>query len=91
MDGELKLIPERVPESTSYSDAHVVQTNGVVTTIYFMQLPPTFSDRQRDERAAAHPGEVHAPTVASVTMPTELATKLAISIFKLVGKTPPEE
>jgi hypothetical protein len=90
MADEAKLIPEEVLPPI-YSDAHVIQTVGELTTVYFLRIPPTFSDAARAARDAAFPGELHAPTVATITMASELAVKLATSIYKLAGKTLPPE
>ena len=59
-------------------------------TLWFMRVPPTFTPSQRSALEAAHPGELHAPTVAAVTMMLELALKMADSIYRLAGKVPPE-
>jgi hypothetical protein len=90
MADDPKLIPENVLPPI-YSDAHVIQTRGAVTTVYFLRVPPTFSDAERAARDAAFPGELHCPTVGTITMASELAVKLATSIYRLAGKTLPEE
>ena len=90
MADEPRLIPKDVLPPI-YSDAHVIQEAGALTTVYFLRIPPTFSETERTTRDAAFPGELHAPSVSTITMATELAVKLATSIYKLAGKTPPGE
>ncbi len=90
MADDPKLVPEEVLPPI-YSDAHVIQMTEAVATVFFLRIPPTFSDAQRAARDAASPGELHAPTVATITMASELAVKLATSIYKLAGKTLPPE
>jgi hypothetical protein len=90
-DGDRKLIPVGpLMGEPVYSDAHVIHQAGVIMTVWFLRLPPTFSEGQIAARETATPGETHSPTVAAVTMPGELALKLADSIYRLAGKTPPE-
>lgn len=84
-------IPRLVPtgaltDQPIYSDAHVVQDLGDTITVWFMRVPPTFTEAQLAKRAHDHPGEVHGQTIAAVTMVSELAEKLAESILKLVKK-----
>ena len=91
-DDEVKLVPiGPVAEQPIYSDAHVVHQLGETMTMWFMRIPPDFTDRQREERKRAHPGERHGETIAAVTMMGELALKLADSIYRLAGKLPPGE
>jgi len=90
-DDEAQFVPEGpLAQQPVYADAHVVHQIVDTMTFWFMRIPPVFTPKQLAELHTAHPGEVHGQTVAAVTMVSELALKLADSIYKLAGKTPPE-
>jgi hypothetical protein len=79
-----QIVPEGAPPSPPFADAYVVRNIGDVVTVYLMRVPPVFTEAQ-SQTVFGGP-EMHAPVVSSVTLPSELALKLATSIQELVGK-----
>lgn len=81
-DEEQLLVPEGAPPSPAYADAFVARQGPGVITLYLMRVPPIFTDEQR--QAVFGGRELHAPVVASVTVPDEIAEKLAAAIQNLI-------
>jgi hypothetical protein len=75
---EQQLVPEGAPPSPAYADAFVARQGPGVITLYLMRVPPIFTEEQ--SRAVFGGRELHAPVVASVTVPDEIAEKLAVAI-----------